>query len=71
MRTTQTKLAMYEGERGERVTAADTVEGRLLASGVLYGSQADAEAASPTGFRVMRRELTHADRAHLARHGWC
>ena len=63
-----TELTIYQSDTGERIIAADTTDGREMASQVLYGSRADAEQAQPTGFAP--DSLTPDQEAHLRRHGW-
>ena len=68
MTTKRRNLTIYDLD-GRGCIASDDVDGRALASHVLGGSRADAEAAQPTGFEV--GELTDEQQKHLALHGWC
>lgn len=60
-------LTIYELD-GRRIAAHDDEDGRMLASEVLGGPHADADAAQPTGLTI--EPETEEQRQHLRRHGW-
>lgn len=53
---------------GDRIIAPDTQDGRILASAVLGGDRADAEAAEPTG--MLPAPLDNEQTWHMKQHGW-
>ncbi len=53
---------------GERIIAPDTQDGRMLASAVLGGDRADAEAAQATG--LLPDPLNNEQARHMKQHGW-
>lgn len=54
---------------GQRVIAAADDTGRMIASLVLGGDRADADAAVPAGLAV--GQLTDEQMRHYRQHGWC
>lgn len=62
------ELTIYQWHGSERVIARDDDAGRALASRVLCGERADADAADATGFACP--DLTDEQADHLRRHGW-
>lgn len=61
-----TELEIYELD-GEKIITESSDHGRMVASEVLGGTHADADAADPTGLTC---ELNDDQKYHLKKHGW-